>query len=66
MRECPCYKHASGANEQCGRDAYEQFSLGIFAGYWCDDCFDRCSGYRKDDASGFDPMDAGEHYEEED
>lgn len=46
-------------------EVYEQFSLGIFAGYWHDECFKE-SGYRQEGPEGFDPMDAGEHYEPED
>jgi len=51
---------------KCGKlDVEEQFSLGITAGYWCDPCWAK-SGYRKEGPEGFDPMDAGESYEEED
>lgn len=49
----------------CGRAAYEQYSLGIYAGRYCDECWDK-SGYRKEGASGFDPLDAGEHYDVDD
>jgi len=53
----------------CGRDTAEveieeRFSLGIYAGKWCDPCWKE-SGYRDEDASGFDPLDAGESYEED-
>ena len=48
-----------------GREAYERFSLGITAGRWCGPCWEK-SGYRKEGPEGFDPMDAGEHYSEED
>lgn len=39
-----------------------RYSLGIYAGRYCDKCWKE-SGYRKDDASGFDPLDAGESYD---
>ena len=42
----------------------ERYSLGLYAGRWHDDCWKR-SGYRKEGPSGFDPMDAGESYEED-
>lgn len=40
----------------------ERYSLGIYAGRWCDPCWDQ-SGYRKEGPEEFDPMDAGESYE---
>jgi hypothetical protein len=43
----------------------ERYSLGIFAGRWCDPCWE-ASGYRKEGREGFDPSYAGEHYDEED
>ena len=46
----------------CKGDAEERYSLGIYAGIWCDEHWD-CSGYRKEGRSGFDPADAGESYE---
>lgn len=46
-------------------EVYERFSLGITAGYWCDSHW-KTSGYRKEPASAFDPMDAGETYEPDD
>ena len=42
-----------------------RYSLGIFAGYWCDACW-KDAPYRKEGREGFDPIDAGEQYEEED
>jgi hypothetical protein len=67
MREylCCCYKCSGqhGDPDRCGRNADEQFSLGIYAGMWCDDCFMQCSGYRQESASAFDSDDAGETYE---
>ena len=42
----------------------EQYSLGLYAGRYHDDCWER-SGYRKDGSAGFDPDDAGEQYEAE-
>ena len=53
---------------ECGKkgwDVNEQYSLGIYAGRWCEACW-KTSGYRKEGREGFDPMDAGEAYEEED
>ena len=46
-------------------DAIEQYSLGIYAGRYCEKCWE-ISGYRKEGREGFDPMDAGEHYEPDD
>lgn len=52
---CPCCR--------CERKgAEERYSLGIYAGRYCDQCWKE-SGYRDEPASGFDPMDAGEAYE---
>jgi len=48
----------------CGREASERYSLGIFAGLYCDECW-RSSGYRDIGPEGFDPLDAGEEYEPE-
>jgi hypothetical protein len=51
---------------RCQRpEAFERFSLGIYAGVWCDQCWEE-SGYRKEGREGFDPLDAGEAYDEED
>lgn len=52
---------------RCGRgtrtvEVSEQYSLGIYAGRWCESCWEQ-SGYRKEGPSGFDPLDAGESYE---
>lgn len=55
----------SGKYGECPRDAEERFSLGIYAGKYCDKCWKQ-SGYRDEPASGFDPMDAGEVYEPDD
>jgi ribosomal protein L37AE/L43A len=49
-------------DEECQREAYERFSLGIYAGHWCDKHW-ATSGYRKEGREGFDPADAGETYE---
>lgn len=46
-------------------DVQERFSLGIYAGTYCDKCWDE-SGYRKEGREGYDFLDAGEYYEEED
>ena len=42
-----------------------RYSLGVYAGRLCDACWKK-SGYRDEDASGFDPMDAGEAYDSDD
>jgi len=47
-----------------GEFAEERFSLGIYAGRMCDTCWEN-SGYRKEGPSGFDPLDAGERYEDD-
>ena len=48
---------------RCGSlECEERFSLGIYAGRWCAPCW-ADSGYRKEPASAFDAMDAGESYE---
>ena len=43
--------------------AHERFSMGIYAGMLCDACWEKDG--RNHDRS-FDPMDAGEHYSEDD
>ena len=54
---CPC--------DKCERTgAEERYSLGIYAGRYCDSCW-RSSGYRDEPASAFDVDDAGESYDEE-
>jgi len=51
---------------RCGSEnAEERYSLGIYAGIWCTPCW-KTSGYRDEPASGFDPLDAGEAYGEDD
>jgi hypothetical protein len=69
------YKHVDGTAREversvpvcrCGsEDAEERYSLGIYAGVWCAPCW-KTSGYRDEGPSGFDPLDAGEAYEEDD
>lgn len=55
---CPC--------SRCEKEnAEERYSLGIYAGRYCDRCWDD-SGYRKEPAGAFHPDDAGESYEAED
>jgi len=52
-------------NHECTSDeVYERYSLGIYAGKWCEPHWDT-SGYRKEGREGFDPADAGESYEED-
>lgn len=48
----------------CGREARERYSLGVYAGLFCDECW-RHAGYRDEGPEGFDPLDAGEAYEPE-
>jgi hypothetical protein len=48
----------------CKEFGRERFSLGIYAGFMCDEHWES-SGYRKEGPEGFDPLDAGESYEEE-
>ena len=43
--------------------AQARYSMGIYAGMYCEKCWEE-SGYDPD--ARFDPMDAGEHYSEED
>lgn len=43
-------------------DCETRYSLGIYAGTYCDSCWDK-SGYRKEDKEGYDYLDAGEAYE---
>lgn len=52
-------------DKPCTGDAYEQYSLGIYAGRYCDGHW-ATSGYRKEPASAFDPADCGETYEPDD
>ena len=44
-------------------DIEERYSLGLYAGRWCGPCWN-LSRYR-DGPSGFDPLDAGEYYEQD-
>lgn len=48
-------------HEDCENEGFEQYSLGIYAGRYCEECWEK-TGYRKEGVSGFDPMDAGEEY----
>ncbi len=50
--------------DDCGQDGEERESLGIFAGYYCDPCWEK-SGYRQEGREWFSELDAGEAYEEE-
>ncbi len=51
------------AAQGIGEQASERFSMGIYAGMYCDACWKE-DGRNHD--RKFDPMDAGEHYDEED
>lgn len=57
-----CNKQDEGP---CKGDVDTRYSLGIYAGKYCDGHWET-SGYRKEGREGFDPMDAGECYEEDD
>jgi len=48
----------------CGREARERYSLGIFAGLFCNECWSS-SGFRNTGPEGFSSSDAGEEYESE-
>lgn len=58
------HKCAARDTECKSDEVYERYSLGIYAGRWCDKHW-ATSGYRKEGASGFDPADCGEAYDEE-
>jgi hypothetical protein len=45
--------------------AEDRYSLGIYAGRMCDAAWEQ-SGYRKEGAEGYDYLDAGEYYGEND
>jgi len=45
------------------KEAEERYSLGIYAGRYCDPCWDK-SGYRKEGPEGYDYLDAGEYYDD--
>ena len=51
-----------GVTNTAGGAVEERYSLGIYAGRWCDCCWEK-SGYRQEGPAGFDPADAGESYE---
>lgn len=51
------------ANEGMGQSASERYSMQVYAGMYCDNCWKE-DGRNHD--RRFDPMDAGEHYSEED
>lgn len=59
---CGCGKTNENAVEHGGAFVQERSSLGVYAGHWCQPCWER-SGYRQEGPEGFDPMDAGESYE---
>ena len=56
------YGHCS--LQDCDNEAEPRYSLGIYAGRWCDEHW-ATAGYRKEGPEGFDPSYAGEHYEED-
>lgn len=45
----------------CGEPGKERYSLGIYAGTFCDQCWKE-SGFRDEDFAAFNPMDAGEEW----
>lgn len=51
----------------CGStaDVEERYSLGVYAMLACTKCWE-ASGFRKDGPEGFDPLDAGETFEDAD
>lgn len=51
------------ADRNVGTWGSPRYSMGIYAGTYCDDCW--AEDGRNHDRS-FDPLDAGEHYEAED
>jgi len=51
--------------EPCTGEPEERFSLGIYAGRYCNGHW-KTSGYRDEPAGAFDPADAGETYGDED
>lgn len=67
MKENPLGRYFCRAcADRCGAQnvqACERFSMGIYAGMYCDDCWEK-DGRNHD--REFDPLDAGEHYSEED
>lgn len=58
-RESDVCRHC--LDERAPQQAETQYSMGIYAGKYCDECWE-VSGYRKD--ADFDPTDAGEHLNE--
>lgn len=48
----------------CGKEGVERYSLGIYAGLFCDVCWN-VAGYRKEGPEGFDPLYAGETYKDD-
>jgi len=65
-QECSvCDRENRPTCSRCDSEDFEpRYSLGIYAGRYCDACWKE-SGYRDEPASGFDPSDAGERYEED-
>ena len=51
------------ADRRIARGAEERFSLGVYAGMYCEACWDK-SGYRQEGKEGYDYLDAGEYYDE--
>lgn len=54
----------SCAKNGCDKEGYVRYSLGIYAGRYCDEHWAE-SGYRKERREGFSEQDAGERYEED-
>ena len=50
------------ADKNMGVEASERFSMGIYAGMLCDSCWETDG---RNHTRQFDPMDAGESYEED-
>lgn len=66
MSELPPLPCAGESREDtpCNGDPEERYSLGIYAGRWCNRHW-KTSGYRDEPASAFDPLDAGERYDDD-
>lgn len=65
-----CTKHTLGRSfcRRCADagtyvEAAERYSMGVYAGTYCDDCWERDG---RNHNHTFDPLDAGEHYDEGD
>jgi len=53
-----------GKRCRCGKEGRDRYSLGLYAGHFCDRCWEK-SGFRQEGPEGFDPLDAGESFDED-